>query len=479
MMELSGLLMRRVMQVTAPCLALALLAALWQAQRNVQGEAEGAARAAELVSHLASLADGTPAAAATHLKALRRLNDSGELRHLQLRLADGEGRELVAPAALAAPASALARLPWWQPPSAAPLSRSWEIQLADGTRWHASLLWSPLGEQREALADIIGLLVVLLAFGAMVLAGIGWAVRRALAPLRDILCAIVAYERHDYRHRLPAMPTRELDIIARALDQLAGALERTEAAQRALSLRVLTLQEQERARLARELHDEFGQVLTAMRADTAYLMRKTRADPALAAVAQDLANHCERIQLEVRDLLHRLRPHGLLPGSGPVPLERMLRDLVQGWRDQPGLHAEFLLHLDLRAERLPDTLAVSLYRMTQEALTNTVRHAHASRVAVTLQSSANGEVLWMVEDDGVGIAAPVASDMAGQSDLDQHTGNGLCGIRERAWAHGGAFEIGAVRPGTDRPGLRIAVQFGQPHGAPAEREEATEAGRVW
>lgn len=444
-MEMSGLLMRRAAWVTALGLAVALCAALWQARSNVRDEGVGAARAAEMMAHLSALqADAeTSAGARVHLEALQRLNASPELRHLQLRLVDGHGRVLVAPAG--PPPSSPRLLRWareqWQALTVRP-PRTWQIPRADGPPWQASLQWDPYSEQREAFDDIVGMLALLVAFSAMLLCGICWAVRRALAPLQDIVHAIARYERHDYAHRLPPMPTRELDVIARALDHLAGALANTQAVRRSLSLKVLTLQEQERARLARELHDEFGQVLTAMRADTAYLQRKTRDDPALCAVAQDLANHCERIQLEVRDLLQRLRPQGLLGGGGPVPLERMLEELVQSWRDQPPLaDAEaptcFRLHVDLGDAVLPDGLALSLYRMTQEALTNAVRHAHAAEVSVTLVATADGSLRWTVEDDGVGLAQGAAG----------HRGHGLDGLRERVWAHGGEINIGPARTG--------------------------------
>ncbi len=460
-MEMSSLLMRRAAWVILPGLCCALLAALWQAQANVRDEGIGALRTAELVAHLAALQGSGPAGDAASLDALRRINASGELRHLQLLLKDGEGRVLVAPVVEAAVPALL--LAWqrvqarWQGPAAAPAApaHTWRIARGDGRHWQASLIWNPRSEQREALGDIVGVLALLCLFSAAMLGGIWWAVRRALAPLRDILHAIARYERNDYAYRLPVMPTRELDVIARALDHLAGALAHTQATRRALSLRVLTLQEQERARLARELHDEFGQVLTAMRADTAYMVRKTGADPALNAVAQDLAGHCERIHLDVKALLRGLRPHGLLPGSGPVPLERMLGELVQGWRGQPGGRTVFSLRLALNGAVLPDDLAVSLYRMTQEALTNVVRHARASRATVSLRAAGAGEVHWSVEDDGVGIAAaaPAAPGPA------THQGHGLDGLRERVWAHGGEIGIGAAAPGAARPGLRLAASF--------------------
>ncbi len=431
----------------------ALSIALWQALGEVRVERAGAVRTAELVEHLSKLQAGSPEAFDENLKALREACNAGDLRHLHLKLTTSDGAVLVAPPPTHEPAIGLRLLfgmvaQMIEPASGA--AHTWEIRHPDGATLQASLIWNPLSEQNEIFAGVVGLLLLLSASSVMILASLYWAQRRALAPLRDIVHAITRFERDDYAHRLPPMPTFELDTIARSLNHLAGALTHTEKVRRALSLKVLTLQEDERARLARELHDELGQVLAAMRADIAYLLRKTANDAVLLDVVQDLSNHCERIQLEVCDLLDRLRPHGLTPGGGPVLLERMLHDLVNSWRAHPGQSIDFSLEIALHGEPLPDALAVSLYRMTQEALTNVVRHAHATRVRIHLTTGTDGEAHWTVEDDGIGI--PVLARAL------QHS-NGLSGIQERVWAHGGQIVMSHARQHAPRKGLRLHARF--------------------
>lgn len=450
---MSRYLMVRVVWIAVIDVICALGIALWHAQEEVRVERVGAVRTAELMKLLSNLQAGGSEDFEKNLQAVRDAGNAGDLRHLHLTLTDSDGTVLVAPPVEAEPSTGVRLLrsavtQMIESASGAP--HVWEIRSPDGRTLQASLVWNPLSEQHGTLEGVIGLLLLLCAGSAMILAGIYWAQRRALAPLRDIVHAISRFECDDYAHRLPPMPTLELDTIARSLNHLAGALANTEKVRRALSLKVLTLQEDERARLARELHDELGQVLAAMRADIAYLLRKTAGDAVLLGVVQDLSNHCERIQLEVCDLLDRLRPHGLMPGEGPVRLERMLHDLVNSWRAHPGQSIDFALEVALGAEPLPDALAVSLYRMTQEALTNVVRHAQATQVRIHLTTDADDEVHWTVEDDGIGI--PVLAQALRDS-------NGLGGIQERVWAHGGQIVMGHARQHALRKGLRLHARF--------------------
>jgi two-component system sensor histidine kinase UhpB len=103
---------------------------------------------------------------------------------------------------------------------------------------------------------------------------------------------------------------------------------------------------------------------------------------------------------------------------------------------------------------LPVDLALAIYRLTQEALTNATRHADAARVDVRVGARANGDIEWSVEDDGVGLDAGAL-----------HRGNGLAGMRERVWAHGGEIEIGVRSEKAERHGVRISARFAAPESA--------------
>jgi len=265
------------------------------------------------------------------------------------------------------------------------------------------------------------------------------------------------------------MPNRELQAITAALCGLADALDSAERQRRALSQQVLTLQDDERQRIARELHDEFGQCLTALRADAAWLSQRLAGDPPGSRVVRAMAAQCEALQSEIRALLRRLQPtdgdaHG---ASHLLHMQRQLEGLVQAWAGSPGAAVRFELALavsdtggrtlpwpdaqEARALALPRELALALYRISQEALTNVARHAQATRAVLqlTLQRCAEGDLLqWQVSDDGRGL---------GEFAVALQRGNGLAGIRQRVWALGADLECDGSRGVCMRASFRVGA----------------------
>src|SRR4051812_41556105 len=340
-MRMSRYLITRLVAVSTAILCAGLALALWRAQYDVQREERGALEIVRLFEHLYAIENGPAAEIDTHVDALRRINDEGRLRHIQLDLRDAIGTLRVAPRdsepsgaierifALLAPGMRSVRV---DPPG------PWTLQRDDDARFVATLSLDPSSEQREALDNLAGMLLVLLGYGAMLLLAVYWALRRTLAPLQPILQAIGRYERDDFAYRLPRLPFAEMDRIGGALNHLAATLSNAQETRRVLSLKLVSSQEEERARIARELHDELGQTLTAMRADVAWLSHRTSDDLALREVVDGLAEHCEAFHLHVRDLLRRLRPQGGAMPEG-VPLRKLLSDLVQSWHERPGRRA--------------------------------------------------------------------------------------------------------------------------------------------
>lgn len=453
-MRMSRYLVTRIIAVSVAILLAALALALWRAQYDVQREERGALETVHLFEQLYALENGPAAEIDAHVDALRGINDAGNLRHIQLELRDAAGTLRVASRGNE-PSSGLERLfaliaPGMRSVQVDP-SGPWTLERDDDTRFVATLSLDPSSEQREALDNLVGMLMVLAGYGSVLLLAVYWALRRTLAPLQPILHAIDRYEHDDFAFRLPTLPFAEMDRIARSLNHLAATLSSTQEARRVVSLKLVSSQEEERARIARELHDELGQTLTAMRADVAWLAQRTSGAPDLRGVVDGLARHCERFHEHVRDLLRRLRPQGGETTS--VPLRRLLDDLVQSWRERPGQRTEYALVYDLDDRVVPDDLALALYRLTQEALTNATRHADATRVEVRVGARADGDIEWCVEDDGIGLDSAEGAP---------HRGNGLAGMRERVWAHGGEIEMGPRSEDSTRAGLRIRAHFGAP-----------------
>jgi PAS domain S-box-containing protein len=198
-----------------------------------------------------------------------------------------------------------------------------------------------------------------------------------------------------------------------------------------LSRRVLTVQEEERRAVARELHDELGQVLTAVRLNLQTLRRRSR-DPELGPAFEDALMALETAIAEVRALSTRLRPT-LLDDLG---LEAALRSHLERSRVRADLDLDTVISLPHR--RLDPAVETACFRIVQEAMTNVVRHAGAHRLAVSVQT-ANGELVLSVRDDGRGFDPAAAAARAARGESA-----GLSGMEERAQLAGGRLEIRAA-----------------------------------
>ena len=208
-----------------------------------------------------------------------------------------------------------------------------------------------------------------------------------------------------------------------------------------LSAKLITAQEEERRSIARELHDEVGQALTAIKVELAVAQRTIEASGGGASLLEDARSITDGALATVRDLSHLLHP-ALLDDLGlPAAVEWYLRSFGK----RHGLRVE-VLH-DRMDERLTPEIEASAYRIVQEALTNVAKHARATACRVYLQRLPN-TVLITVEDDGVGF------DAAEAEGAGTHRGLGLIGIRERASYLRGTVRLESA-PGK---GTRLTVE---------------------
>jgi two-component system sensor histidine kinase UhpB len=466
-MELPRLVMRRALAVALGALVLSLVLGLLRAREDTRREMEGSLALVRAASTLAQIAGQDDAQALAALQALPGL------RHLRLAVRDERGGPLprveeTAPAH-AALLDGIAGLLGLE---AAEGTVAWRVPRPDGRAWQVTLSASPDSELQESLVNLGGTFALLSLCCLLMLAVMQWNVRRAFRPLQALLAAIARVERQDLEgvRALAAMPIRELEAIARALKHLVAAQEQAEGERRVLALRLLSLREDERQRLARDLHDEFGQRLTALRVDAAWLTRRLQEQPTLRDVAAGMGEQVARVQDDVRKLLARLRPQAdALAGADGDPalaptlgrLRQMLQALIAGWH--ASAHGEGV-HFELALEGAPDTLPLpqelllGLYRISQEALTNVARHAGATRARLALCVQGDGgeplRVDWSVQDDGRGLDG---------LDAALRRGSGLAGIKERVWALGGELEAtapAALLPDMERGGLPTAEPAG-------------------
>ncbi len=226
-------------------------------------------------------------------------------------------------------------------------------------------------------------------------------------------------------------------------------IKRAEDQLRRLSDSIIAGQEKERAAVARELHDEFGQVLTALGLDAAWLRDRLKdADPEASRQAQAMCGVIDKAIDEVRGIATRLRP-GALDHLGLVDaLDWCIRDFEKRSRIR-------CVYRHGGVPRIADKAATAAYRIAQESLTNVARHSGASRVDISLRAE-EGTLLLSVEDDGRGFDP---------ERLGESKGLGVIGMRERASLIGGTLSIGAGADGGVRIELRIPLPA--PNGAPA------------
>ncbi|MEF8702264.1 MAG: PAS domain-containing protein [Candidatus Accumulibacter sp. UW26] len=196
---------------------------------------------------------------------------------------------------------------------------------------------------------------------------------------------------------------------------------------------LLAVQERERTDLARELHDELSQHLTAIRAFAGAIQRDEAADRARSRAAAQAIEDCARAIYEVSHrLMEGLHPN-ILDAAGIV---EAIATLLQTWQRQ---HPEIACRLSLDHQLVCDAaqVRVAVYRVVQECLSNVARHAHASRLRLLLarRQAADGErLLLIIRDDGVGMEVDA-----------QHAGFGLLGMRERILSLGGSLKMSSVR----------------------------------
>lgn len=469
-LDLPRLVMRRAGWVAFGAWLVMLALGLQRAVLDMDEEVSGAHTTAALVQRLAHGATD-----ADLVPALQRIVQTEAPRHLSLTVRRADGSVLFTSSddePVAAPLSWLVqahRVLW---PAREPPPLSWPLPRPQGEPWTVTVAVSHESERVEAVSNLAAILALGAVGSVALLLAMGWNVQRAFRPMRSLLHAIAAL-RDDDAHALralPSMPIGELQSIAGALRELADALETAERQRRALSAQVLTLQEDERQRIARELHDEFGQRLTALRADASWLARRIGPDAQAQGVVGSMAGQFEALQRDIRSLLTRLSPAG--PSDEPADLlrlQRLLEDLVQAWNTLPGRTVHFALLLETRtaddrvgpwptpeqasAFALPHELCLALYRISQEALTNVARHAHASQstLQLTLRRADDGDSLqWQVSDDGAGL---------GSLQVALQRGNGLAGIRQRVWALGADLECEPASAIPQRAGVCLRARF--------------------
>lgn len=229
--------------------------------------------------------------------------------------------------------------------------------------------------------------------------------------------------------------------VAERTKDLQTSVERLET----LSRKVLMAQEEERARVSRELHDELGQILAATRYELGYL-QKTQEDY-LESSGLDLTNAVnmiERAAGELRRICQGLRP----PLIDTLGLEPSIEMLMNEFEERANIKIRTDIQLDEIEEKISSDIALCTYRILQESLNNIVRHSIASKVFVSVYVEA-GDLHLSIRDNGKGF------DL---SKIDSTKGCGVSGMRERAWLVNGELTISTAPLKGTRVTLRVPLK---------------------
>lgn len=353
----------------------------------------------------------------------------------------------------------------------------------DAPAWYATLIRPPKVEQviqlRQArlvvstnptraildgwdnLRDIVLAQMLLLALADLL---IFWLVGRWIAPLERIERGLRKIEQGDHQVRLPPLPGKEAGQMGRAFNRMAQAVEDNIQVRQASAEAQARLDaqskftkllhahiEEERAALARELHDELGQSLTAIRSIAKSMMQHPDlAGGPLERHAQMLFDTAGMTSDAMRRMIPRLRPIQL-EGMGLVDAVRDL--LTETQQNHP--QVKFELSVGAPLPPLDDALELSAYRIVQEAVTNVVRHAQATRAQVKLGI------------EGAQLVLAIVDNGKGATQLRREGHYGVRGMQERAAAHGGEVAFGPAPGG----GLEVSIRLPMTEGGKGQDEK--------
>jgi two-component system, NarL family, sensor histidine kinase UhpB len=248
--------------------------------------------------------------------------------------------------------------------------------------------------------------------------------RSVLRPLQNLGDGLTRMRMGDYEQQIPSAGPPEIRKSAQEANELARTLNRLSQDNRSLLRRIVSLQDDERQDMARELHDELGPLLFGIRANTVALLESIPYGQAeLKSAAEGILQSVETLQQANRRILDRLRPLYIQE----LGLERSIQTLLQNVKAQAA-DLKVTSQIDATLNDVDGLLSQTVYRVIQEAVTNVLRHAKANTMHVAAGIN-DREVIVEVSDDGIGFPA------------DPMFGRGLTGMLERVRALSGTLEL--------------------------------------
>jgi two-component system, NarL family, sensor histidine kinase UhpB len=415
-------------RILLSCLCIFLLGgsiAVWQARTAVEKEIDSSINLAlQLMTFSLSRATQTTP---TESDWLAELNALKETRHLSIQLKKPSGQiidftyDKLATGTENRPPQWFINLVGVRYPKA-----EYRINSPNGEPVTLVITANPLDEITEVWQESLAFFSSILFLTLFTFLAVHVVFNKAIKAIAVIVEALKIIETGQYRQKLPKFSTQEYDSIAKAINHMTDVLSEAQQQNRSLTRHSLAIQEDERQRLAQELHDELGQSLTAIKVMAVTAAHK-KAN--VTQATESIIGICDHLMTVVRSMMHQLHPLILIE----LGLKATLEDLLNHWSAR---HPELSLEMSCpdEVDRLEQKITIQLFRVVQECLTNIVRHAQAKKVVIDLEIediNSTAKMLKLeVKDDGKG----------GQPEMLK-SGFGLLGMRERVNSLGGEFTI--------------------------------------
>lgn len=396
---------------------------VWQARQSVQKEVDASINLALQLITL-SIAD---APSSQQVNALSRLSAVHQTRHLSIQVQKADG-QLLHFAGEQQPSHPEEMPPAWfirWVKSDYPKVEH-RLHAPDGDVLTLIIKAQPLDEITEVWQESVGFFTSISLLTLLTFMAVNLVLNKSLKAISAIVDALRLIETGQYRYQLPAFATEEFDSIARAINHMTVELEKARQENQALTQHSLAIQEEERQHLSQELHDEFGQSLTAIKVMAVTVAQQ---HPGAGKITTTISEICDHLTKVLRSMMQQLHPLIL----SELGLKATLEDLVDHWSER-NPHLELSIRCSDEIDQQDKNITRQIFRVIQEALTNVVRHAQARHVDIELTLLKAQQLLQLkIKDDGRG--------------CDLHSishGFGLRGMKERVRSLDGDFEIKSV-----------------------------------
>jgi two-component system sensor histidine kinase UhpB len=297
-----------------------------------------------------------------------------------------------------------------------------------------------LDEISEAWQETKVFFGIILLLSAGLFLAVNLIFKQVLRTVESILKNLTEIEVENYQNPLPHFAIAEFNRIALAINHLTATLHKAQQENNRLTLHSLEIQEEQRQTLAQELHDEFGQSITAIKV---MAVTGKKASDNGKEIYQSIIQVCEHLVSVVRSMMKNLHPLILTE----LGLSASLHDLITHWHTR-ALSLKISLECDVEIDVIEAKIAIQVFRIIQEGITNAVRHAQAKKLLISLHLNHCSDLVIIIEDDGVG--------------CDKRTlclGFGLLGMQARVKSLKGSMQILTAKNQGMKINITIPVNY--------------------